>query len=116
MHLLARLELDDLLDDAVARGAISDEEADTIRLADGVFRARRLADRAESYVVLEASVGVGVDDVGRARERADLLARATGLPVEAVVGGEWPTPEATEYAEAAGVWRVTDGRALPPAS
>lgn len=115
MHLLSPAELDDLLDAAEEAGTLSHEEADKIRAADGVFRGRRASDRTECYVVLEASVGVGLSEVERARERADLLTR-TGVQALAVVGGTWVVPEAQQAASAYGVWEVTDGRSVAPAS
>jgi polyhydroxyalkanoate synthesis regulator phasin len=115
MHLLTPRELDALLDPAVERGDLSTDEANQIRAADGVFQGRRTADGTEVYVVLEASVGVGLRDVVRARERADLLAR-TRVDTAAVVGGTWIVPEAVEAARAHGVWQIADGRTEAPAA
>ncbi|HWB72364.1 MAG TPA: hypothetical protein VG452_09095 [Egibacteraceae bacterium] len=115
MHLLSARELDDLLEPAVDSGLLTADEAGEIRAADGVFEGRRVSDRADVYVVLEASFGVGLGDVQRARQRADLLGRL-GVDTMAVVGGTWIAPEAAEAARAYGVWQVSDGRLSSPAA
>ena len=108
-------ELNEMLDAAVAEGTLSDDEAEQVRQADAVQRGRDREDQTELYLVVEASYGVGMDDVDRARERAELLAR-TGVPVVPVVAGSWFVPEADRAASAYGVWRVKNGQATAPAS
>ena len=102
-----------LLDQAVTRGQLSEEEADEILLTDVVIRGRRRDDGTEVYLVAEVSWGVGISDVERASRRAALLAR-TGTPALPVVAGYWVTPEAQEPARALGVWQVTDETVIPP--
>jgi len=82
-------------------------------LADVVVRGRRDPDGALAYLVVEVSVGVGLDDVRRAVERAALLAR-TGVSTLPVVAGEWVVPEAADAARALRVWQVTDGHVIAP--
>jgi hypothetical protein len=101
-------ELGFMLDDAVEAGAITADEKEEILLADVVVRGRR--DQQEVYLVTEVSVVVDSDDVHRAAARARLLERAIGQRVLAAVAGQRLTPIAGEEAEAAGVWRVLDGR------
>jgi polyhydroxyalkanoate synthesis regulator phasin len=112
-HVLSGNELSRLLDEAVLQGQLTEEEADDVLQADVVVRGRRREDRAEVYLVVEVSWGVGLSDVQRASERAALLAR-TGLRTLPVVAGFWVTPEAQEPARALQVWQVTDGRVTPP--
>jgi hypothetical protein len=112
-HVLSGNELSRLLDEAVLQGQLTEEEADDVLQADVVVRGRRREDRAEVYLVVEVSWGVGLSDVQRASERAALLAR-TGLRTLPVVAGFWVTPEAQEPARALQVWQVTDGRVAPP--
>jgi uncharacterized protein YoxC len=112
-HVLSGNELSRLLDEAVLQGQLTEEEADDVLQADVVVRGRRREDRAEVYLVVEVSWGVGLSDVQRASERAALLAR-TGLRALPVVAGFWVTPEAQEPARALQVWQVTDGRVAPP--
>ncbi len=102
-----------LLDEAVSRGELSDEEADQILQADIVIQGKRRDTQQEVYAIVEVSWGVGVEDVERASERAALLARL-GLPTVPVVAGTWITPDAVAVARAKKVWQVTDGRLLAP--
>jgi hypothetical protein len=51
--------------------------------------------------------------VQRADKRAKLLAKA-GLITLPVVAGMWMTPDGEVAARATKVWRVTNGRAVPP--
>lgn len=113
LRLMSPDELDDLLDQAIDEGTLTDEDAHHVRLLDAVYRASREGSRC--YLAIEVSVGVGLDDVRRVHERADLLAR-TGIPTLAVVAGEWVNPEAADAARAMGVWQVTNGTGTAPAA
>jgi hypothetical protein len=111
-RLLSRQHVVDLLDMAEDAGQLTPAQCYDILLADVVVRGRRAEDSAEVYLVVEVSVGIGLDDVERAARRADLLGRLA--PTTAAVAGEWITPEAEALADARGVWRVLDGRSLAP--
>ena len=76
----------------------TDEDAIGVELADAVVFGRD-QDGNDTYLLMEASVTVMDDDVERARERADLLERATGAPTKAVVVGAEITETATQLAE-----------------
>lgn len=106
-------ELNDLLDRAVTEGVLTEEQAQEIRLTDTVLRGRSHEDGRELYLVVEASAGVGMADVQRARHRARLLARL-GVETVPVVAGASLTVDAEETAGHAGVWQVTDGRVVAP--
>ena len=112
-HVLTDSELNALLDDAVERGVLTDDESDEVTWADAVVRGRRRGDRAEVVTVAEVSWGVGVKDVERASRRAGLLAKLgfTALPV---VGGKAVTREAADLARQQGVWQLFDGRLVAP--
>ena len=112
-HVLTDSELNALLDDAVERGVLTDDESDEVTWADAVVRGRRRGDRAEVVAVAEVSWGVGVKDVERASRRAGLLAKLgfTALPV---VGGKAVTREAADLARQQGVWQLFDGRLVSP--
>jgi cell division protein FtsB len=118
-HLARRLRvldntfLADLLDDAVDEGRLTLKERAEVLWADAVLSGRRREDQAEVYLVVEASVGVGLSDVLRATERAALLAKL-GRPVMPVVAGQFSSPEADNYARSSGVWQVLAGRRVPP--
>ena len=105
-------ELDTLLDEAIEAGALDDEAALDLRLADLLVRGRRPGEDTETYLVVEVSAGIGAGDVERAARRADVLRRIR--PTLAVVAGDWLTPEARELAASAGVWKVLEGRTLHP--
>jgi len=115
VHVLADREVTALLDEAVARGLLSEDEADELEQADLIVRGRWKPDGQEVYLVVEVSWGVGPRDVQRARKRADLLAR-TGRKAVPVAAGDWVTPDGQEAARSLKVWQLTDGTAQPPPS
>ncbi len=113
VRLLTVRERDDLLDGLEEQGQLTVEEATDIRLADGVFTARR--DGQEVFLVLEASAAIDPGDVARAARRAELLSRS-GTPAIAIVAGRAASEEVLAAASAAGVWVVTNGAARAPAA
>ena len=106
-------ELTDLLEDAIARGVLSEGGAENVTWADMVVRGQRREDGAEVYLVVEISWGIGTGDVERAVQRAALLAQ-TGLQTLPVVAGDHITDEAAELCRAMQVWQVLDGRTISP--
>ena len=102
-----------MLEDAIDVGALSEDQAEDVSLADVIVRGRRRSDGAEVFLVVEVSWGVGLQDVERAARRAALLAH-TGTPALPVVAGTWVTPEAAHLARTQQVWQVTNGRAIRP--
>jgi hypothetical protein len=108
--LLLPDDIDTLLDTGIVEGKISQEEAHDIIEADAIIQGRSQKDDSFTYVVVEASWGIGVEDVERAAQRAGLLARM-GTPALAAVAGDWATPEAQVAAQTMDVWLVTDGHA-----
>ena len=105
-------DLDRLLEQGVQRGALDEDEADDVRLADLIVRGRRRGEDQDTYLVVEVSVGIGPADVERAARRATVLGRlGSAMPV---VAGEWLTPDAEALTAARGVWQVLDGRAVAP--
>ena len=119
-RLLARLrsvpreEVRSLAEEAVERGDLKEEEMDDLLLADLFLRGRDRRTREETWAVVEVSAGAGVRDVERARERADLLARALARPVLAVVAGRQVLPQARALAREKGVYWVEDGTVHAP--
>ena len=67
-----------LLLNAVAQGVISEQERREVLNADIILQGERQFDQGPLYIVLEVSITVAGDDITRAHERADILARATG--------------------------------------
>jgi hypothetical protein len=115
IQVLSGNALTALLDEAVTRKQLSEDEVDDILPADVVMRGRRRDDGTEAYGVVEVSWGIGLSDVQRAARRASLLAR-TGMPALPIVAGFWLTPEVEEPARAFKVWQVTNRGVIPPAS
>jgi chaperonin cofactor prefoldin len=114
IRLLSGEELDQLFEEAVAKGNLSEAEADDIREADVIARGLRREDGAPAYLVAEVSATVGLEDVERAARRAAILARATATQVAPVVAGEAIPAPVDSMAVQYSVWRVVDGRTLPP--
>jgi hypothetical protein len=113
MHAITDDELVALLEEAVARGVLSEEGMDEIARADVVVRGQRRDGSGEVYLVVEVSWGGGPGDVERAVRRAALLSQ-TGLQTLPVVAGERITAEAAELARAMRAWQVLDGRITAP--
>jgi hypothetical protein len=97
--------LDDLFDEAMERGQLSEADCDQLRRADTIARGRQDGERV--YLVVESSFGVGIGDVQRARRRADLLAR-TGVRTIPIAAGSWVSHDAAEAAAGMLVWYVTE--------
>jgi hypothetical protein len=112
-HTLSGDELNVMLDRAVAAGQLTEEDEEEIVGADAIVRGRRRGDDQEVFLVVEASWGVGPYDVQRADKRAKLLAKA-GVTTLPVVAGTWVTPDGEVAARTSKVWRVTNGRIIPP--
>ena len=113
VHALTNDELVALVEDAEDAGLLSDQEARSLLYADLVIRGRCKETKAEVYLAVEVSWGVGLSDVRRAADRADLLRKAgkTALPV---VAGTWIAPDSLEPAKALNVWQITNGKATAP--
>ena len=68
----------DLIDAAVDRGDITEQEHGEINQTDFVLRGRSRIDQSTVFVVVEASVTAGDSDINRAADRAVILEKATG--------------------------------------
>ena len=112
-HLLSFEELYRLIDQAVEKGVLTEEEGDELVLADAIIRGIWREDKQQVYLVVEVSWGIGMEDVERARKRAELLEK-TGVRAIPVVAGRWISSHASEQAKAFGVWQVRDGMVTPP--
>ncbi|CAN5262926.1 hypothetical protein BH23ACT9_BH23ACT9_37720 [soil metagenome] len=106
--------LGELLDEGETGGLLTDREVESVMDSNAVFRGRLRPDGDLGHLVIEASVTVNHNDVRRARDRADLLARVVDTPVIAVVAGEFvPSPVAVA-AQDADVWQVVPGKLVRP--
>ena len=89
------------LNEAITTAKITREQADILRQADFIVRARREADQAEVFCVVEVSWTVDQHDIARVRTWADILAAAGADNVyPLVVGREIPEPRQGEAAAA----------------
>lgn len=100
-------EVADLLDQAEER--ISRKERKQVMEADLIIHGRRLEDKSETYLLGEVSVGIGLEYVHRAAQRAKIFTRVTEKPVIPAVGGKRIIPEARELAQELGVSVFLDG-------
>lgn len=89
------------LNAAITAAKITREQADILRQADFIVRARRDADQAEVFCVVEVSWTIDQHDITRVRTWADILAAAGADNVyPLVVGREIPAPRQDEAAAA----------------
>ena len=95
-------DISNLLNRAVDAAIVSEDEAEDMELADIIIRGQD-PDAATVYAVVETSVTVHGDDIERASRRADILRRAIGGTVHAVVVGEAAASADLEFAELANV-------------
>ena len=94
-------ELFDLLDPALDDGRISRAQFDSLMQTDIILAARE-GNAQPVYVAIEISRTVHDEDLDRARERADILAAASGVPALAlVIGYIIPPPQRRKAAELA---------------
>ena len=91
-----------LMGRAIDAGIVSEDEAEDMELADIIIRGKD-PDEATVYAVVETSITVHGDDIERASRRADILRRAIGGTVHAVVVGEVAASANLEFAERAKV-------------
>ena len=85
-----RNEIPELLNEAAENGIVSDDEADDLLLADIILTGEG-AGGETAYAVCETSVTLYDQDVLRAKRRAGILQRASGLTVlPAVIGQSAP--------------------------
>ena len=88
------------INNAEVLSLITEEQADHVLLADIIIRARRVEDRRYVHGVFEVSSTIGLNDIRRARERADAVAAATGEEaVPAVIGGTIQPPQRKQAEE-----------------
>jgi hypothetical protein len=105
----ARLEI---LEEAVAAGRITEEEADRAAPLDALVEGFHRREDRRVYLAVEISWLGGTKDVGRAAERAAIFARALGAEVIPVVAAKELTVPARRMARDRGVWWLQDGRAF----
>ena len=91
------------IEQAEARGVVTEEDVDNLLVADIVIRARRAADRRSVYAVFEVSSTINNRDIDRAQARASSVAAITGDEALAVVLGGVIRPRQQQRAAEQGV-------------
>jgi predicted nuclease with TOPRIM domain len=81
-------ELAVLLEDAVERELLTEEEAEDAKLLDAVARGRRRTDAVPIYLAIEVSIVIDQHDLERSVRRAAIVEKASGVPTMPVVAGE----------------------------
>jgi len=112
IRVLSSEQLVQLLDEALEAGRLTEADRRDLLLADLVLQGRRA--EQDMYLVAEVSGLISEDDVRRAVDRAQALARATERPVIAAVAGETLPTDVQALAAQRGVWCITDGHVLSP--
>ena len=93
---------------AQAEGKINADQAFQLDRADYIVYGRQTADDAEVYFVAEVSWTLGQNDITRARERADIMAAASGVNTIAVAIAQEIPPPQVQQAETAEVILIRD--------
>ncbi len=104
----------EILEEAVAAGRITMEEADRAAPLDALVEGFHRREDRRMYLAVEISWQGTTKDVARAVERAAVFARALGAEVIPVVAAKELTAPARRMARARGVWWLQDGRAFAP--
>jgi len=107
LKVVGDAELAVLLEAAVERGLLTEEEAEDAKLLDAVARGRRRGDGEPIYLVVEASVVIDQHDLARAVRRAAIVEKASGVPTLAVVAGERILDDVRQAVERSGTGWVT---------
>ncbi len=89
-------ELQDVVAQAYARGSINQSQRRRLLETDMIVRARRSDDNLAFYPV-EASAAIGVEDIYRAEESAQIIAAITDLAASPIVCGYRLTADARDY-------------------
>ena len=86
--------VEDTLYDAVARGDISLDQANSVTVSDFIMAGNSGDDHAQTYVVAEVSGTLNRRDIARAKERAAVLGKATReRAIPAVAAATIPEPQ-----------------------
>jgi hypothetical protein len=104
----------EILEEAVAAGRITMEEADRAAPLDALVEGFHRREGRRVYLAVEISWQGTTRDVARAAERAAVFAQALGAEVIPVVAAKELTAPARRMARARGVWWLQDGRAFAP--
>lgn len=87
------------IEQAEARGAVTENDVDNLLVSDIIIRARRSSDRKYVYAAIEVSRTIGNRDIERASDRAGTLAAITDEETVAAVIGEVIQPQQVALAQ-----------------
>ena len=87
------------IEQAEARGAVTENDVDNLLVADIIIRARRGSDRRYVYAAIEVARTIGNRDIERACDRAGTLAAITDEETVAAVIGEAIQPQQIALAQ-----------------
>ncbi|MER3401188.1 MAG: hypothetical protein C4313_08725, partial [Thermoflexus sp.] len=107
-------QIEESLEEAVAAGRITPEEADDAARLDLVVEGFHRREDRRLYLAVEISWLGTPEDVGRALQRAEILTRALNTEVWPAVAADRLTWAARRMARALQVWWVHDHRIYPP--
>lgn len=99
-------ELAEILENAVERGVIKEDEMDDVLKIDVVATGLLKKEDKKVVIVGEVSIKADITDVERAYRRAEIMSRAMGISSIAVVVGKESTEGAIKRAEEIGVLLV----------
>jgi seryl-tRNA synthetase len=114
--VLTDSEIEELLSQAQANGALSEADVDEISRLDVIVRGRRITDDSVAYLAVEVSAKIDDYDIERAVRRAKLLAKIPGVVAIPVVAGEQLAPEGRRALKQTAAWAVVDGSAIESTS
>ena len=114
--VLTDSEIEELLSQAQASGALSEADVDEISRLDVIVCGRRITDDSVAYLAVEVSAKIDDYDVERAVRRAKLLAKIPGVVAIPVVAGEQLAPEGRRALKQTAAWAVVDGSAIESTS
>ncbi len=114
--VLTDSEIEELLSQAQANGALSEADVDEISRLDVIVRGRRITDDSVAYLAVEVSAKIDDYDVERAVRRAKLLEKIPGVVAIPVVAGEQLAPEGRRALMQTTAWAVVDGSAIESTS
>ena len=111
IRVIEKLELADLLDDAVDSGVITEGDQRSLLALDLALYGLDRETRQPLRLAVEVSSGIGERDIMRAADRSRLLEKLTGQTAKAVVAGYSISPA---YRELAGDKGVEVATIAPP--
>ena len=88
----------DSVEQAFDEGHLTDDEAGRLLDTDLIARGSRISDGATVYIAVETSGVIGISDISRARESADIMARLYAAPAIPAVYGFNIAREQTDQA------------------